>query len=178
MQPKPTKPPRKPGKKRELAAWAERVRPERAHPISIAEPEWEELRRLLAPVSESYLRRLLREFSGDSGIPLEPLIEGVRQESFEALESSLLRLLKEYEDEHEDGAAARRLKVRKAVIEAKDHAKLAVRKPELRVVKEEMILWMLTWLENPGVFPDWVRLRVRIRPRAKMEEHGAWPSAQ
>jgi hypothetical protein len=51
------------------------------------------------------------------------------------------------------------------VITAKDHARLAMRKTneEKRALKEEMILWMLTWLENPGVFPIWVALR-KISP--------------
>jgi hypothetical protein len=106
---------------------------------------------LLAPVSESYLRRLLR----DSGVPLAPLVEGVRQESFDTLESSLLRLLAEYEP----GDAARRTRVRSVVIAAKDHARLAGRIEGKRAEKEEMVLWMLTWLENPPVFPEWVRLR-------------------
>ena len=150
MEPKPTKPRRKPGKKRELAEWIAAARPER-----IGEAEWGTLLALLAPVSESYLRRLLRDLSRDSGVPLAPLIEGVRQESFESLEASLLKLLAEYEA----GDAARRSRLRKIVIEAKDHARLAARKPELRADKEEMTLWMLTWLENPAVFPDWVRLR-------------------
>lgn len=154
MQPNPTKPPRKPAKKRELAEWLERTRPER-----IGEPEWEALLRLLAPVSESYLRRLLRDLSRNRGIPLAPLIEGVRQESFDALESSLLNLLAEYES----GDAARRLRVRRAVIEAKDHARLAARNPEHAEQKNEMILWMLTWLENPTVFPQWVSLRRAAR---------------
>lgn len=86
---------------------------------------------------------------------LAPLIEGVRQDSFEVLEGSLLKLLAEYES----GDAARRSRARNLVIEAKDHARLAARKPGLRPDKQEMILWMLTWLENPAVFPDWVRLR-------------------
>jgi len=29
------------------------------------------------------------------------------------------------------------------------------------VAKEEMVLWMLTWLENPGVFATWLELRKR-----------------
>ncbi len=46
--------------------------------------------------------------------------------------------------------------VRRLVIVAKDHARWASRKhPE----KEEMLLWMTTWLENPAVFPGWVKLR-------------------
>ena len=88
MEPSPTKPPRKPGKKRELGRWIAERQPQR-----IGEREWDELSSLLAPVSESYLRHLLR----DSGVPLAPLVQGVRQESFGALEASLLNLLVEYE---------------------------------------------------------------------------------
>jgi hypothetical protein len=157
MEPKPTKPTRKRPKKRELAAWIERTGSR-----LIGELEWEILLRLLAPVSESYLRRLLRE----SGVALTPVIEGVRQESLDSLESSLLNLLTEYER----GDAAQRSRIRRTVIEAKEHAKLAARKPELRGHKEEMILWMLTWLENPPLFPDWVRLRRGFNARGGMRE--------
>jgi hypothetical protein len=117
----------------------------------IGENEFDRLRRALAPVSENYLRRLLRE----AGIPLDPLIEGVRQTSFDELESTLLALL----DEYEKGDGARRAEVRRLVIVAKDHARWAARDPEKRPDKEEMILWMVTWLENPPVFRDWVTLR-------------------
>lgn len=144
--PRPKSPPRKLPKKREIAQWIERTAPR-----EIGEPEWQALIRLLAPISESYLRRLLRE----SGVPLTPLVEGVRQESFDALESSLLRLLHEYE--HGDEAA--RSRVRRVVITAKDHARFAARKEDKRSEKEEIALWILTWLENPPVFPDWVQLR-------------------
>ncbi len=114
----------------------------------------QELRALLAPVSQSYLRRLLRE----SGVPLDPLVEGVRQTSFEELERTLLAL------GECDRAAARRL-----IIEAKDHARLAMRRMEgeARAAKEEMILWMLTWLENPDAFPVWLRLRKTALASAK-----------
>jgi len=47
------------------------------------------------------------------------------------------------------------------VIEAKDHARWAARSAEKRAVKEEMAMWMLTWLENPPLFRDWVALRRR-----------------
>jgi hypothetical protein len=30
---------------------------------------------------------------------------------------------------------------------------------EKKAQKEEMIQWMLVWLENPGIFPAWVKLR-------------------
>jgi len=134
------------GKRADLIKWLARE-----HPARIGEMEWAKLRMDLSPVSGSYLRRLLRE----SGVPLSPLVEGVRQESFEALESSLLNLLGEYER----GDLIARTAVRRTVIEAKDHAKWAARVPEKRAEKQEMALWMLTWLENPPLFPQWARLR-------------------
>ena len=137
------------GKRAELSQWLERERPAR-----IDEAEWAMLRAELGKISTSYLRRLLRE----SGVPLGPLVEGVRQETFEALKSSLLSLLEEYERSD----SARRQSIRRVVIEAKDHARWAARKPERRVEKEEMALWMLTWLENPPLFPQWVQIRRKI----------------
>lgn len=134
------------GKSAELARWIEQHRPAR-----IGEAEFARLSIALAPVSESYLRKLVRE----CGLPLDATVEGVRQTSFDELEVSLLKLLEEYE--HSD--AARRMAVRRLVITAKDHARLAARIPERRLEKEEMILWLTTWLENPPVFVDWVKIR-------------------
>ena len=137
------------GKRAELLRWLERERPAR-----IGESEWAVLLAELSGISPGYLRRLLRE----SGVPLGPLVEGVRQETFDALESSLLNLLKEYESSD----AARRQSIRRLVIEAKEHARFAARKPERTLEKEEMALWMLTWLENPPLFPQWVQIRRKI----------------
>ncbi len=138
---------RGPGKlKAQLTEWIAQE-----HPAEIGEQEWEKLRRLLAPVSETYLRRLLRE----SGVALAPVVEGVRQESFEGLESSLVKLLQEYTK----GDRARQLALRRLVIDARTHARWAARRQEHRAEKQEMMLWMLTWLENPPLFPEWVRLR-------------------
>jgi hypothetical protein len=137
------------GKAAELAAWVARERP-----AEIGEREWEALRAALAPISETYLRKLLRA----SGVALAPLIEGVRQETIEALERSLVKLL----DEYERGDGARRARVRRLVITAKDHARWASKKAEKREEKEEMMLWMLTWLENPPLFREWVRLRLAV----------------
>lgn len=120
-------------------------------PPSIGEREFGQLQQTLAPISENYLRRLLRE----SGVPLDPMIEGVRQATFDDLEVSLLGML----DEYEKGDAARRADVRRLVIVAKDHARWAARDETKRNEKDEMILWMITWLENPPVFPEWVKLR-------------------
>jgi len=134
------------GKSAELARWLEEL-----HPAQIGEAEFALLRVQLAPVSESYLRKLLRE----CGVPLDPMVEGVRQGTFSELEGSLLRLLTEYES----ADPTRRLAVRRLVITAKDHARLAARNPGKRPDKEEMILWLTTWLENPPVFREWVSIR-------------------
>jgi hypothetical protein len=134
------------GKRTELARWLEEQRPAR-----IGETEFEALGRALAPVSESYLRKLVRE----AGVPLDAMVEGVRQGSLDELEASLLR----FQDEYERGDPARRAAVRRVVITSKEHARLAARNVSKRAEKEEMILWMLTWLENPPLFADWVRLR-------------------
>jgi hypothetical protein len=133
-------------KRADLARWLERERPAR-----IDEKEWAMLHVELGPISGSTLRRLLRE----SGVPLGPFVEGVRQHSLEALESSLLNLLKEYEG----GDPAQKASIRRLVIESKEHARWAARVPDKRAEKQEMALWMLTWLENPPLFPQWVKLR-------------------
>src|SRR5579862_3032702 len=101
--------PRK-GKSAELARWLEEHCPTR-----IGEGEFAQLFTALAPVSESYLRKLVRE----CGVPLDAMVEGVRQGTFDDLEVSLLRLLEEYEQ----GDAAKRMEVRRLVITAKDHAR-------------------------------------------------------
>jgi hypothetical protein len=146
----PPSPRKAKGKRVELAAAVER------HAWThVGEAEWTTLLYELAPVSENYLRKLLRE----SAIELDPIIAGVRQSSFEELETSLEHLLVEYEG----GDASRRAKVRSLVITAKDHARWAARRPEHRERKEEMSLWMITWLENPGLFRDWLRLRKAAR---------------
>jgi len=125
-------------KRAKLAAWIERHLP----PL-IGQDELEQLREELSPISESYLRRLLR----DSGVHLTPMIEGVRQSNLGALELSLLALLSEYEA----GDAEHRKAVRKLVITAKEHARWTG--------KDEHLLWLTTWLENPPLFPAWARLR-------------------
>jgi len=112
-----------------------------------------------AGVSRAYLRKvLIRE-----GIPMAPLVEGVRQDSFPALERTLLALL----DEYLASDPARRRLCRRCVITAKDHAKLALRRdsPASAYHRQEMILWMMTWLENPGIFPQWLALWKRAHPQ-------------
>jgi hypothetical protein len=126
---------------------------------AVAERQWHELRAMLSPVSESYLRRLLAE----AAIPVDPPFGGVRQKTFEELERSLLEMEEVYSRATENGDRTRAQQCRNTVIQAKDHARLAARSAktpvERKAVKEEMIRWMLVWLENPGVFPAWVKLR-------------------
>jgi len=128
-------------KRAELEQWIEREKP-----ALIGPNEFQQVTEALNPVSESYLRKLLRE----SGVPLSPMVEGVRQSNLGALELSLLALLAEYEA----GDAAHRSAVRKLVITARDHAKWTH--------KEENLLWLTTWLENPPLFPAWALLRKGI----------------
>ena len=125
----------------------------------IAEPEWRRLVAELAPISESYLRRLLRE----TGVPVAQPFAGIRQSNFEELESSLIEMERVYAQAREAGNRARAQYCRNQVIEAKDHARLSASSPsataERKLQKEEMIQWMLVWLENPAVFEEWVKLR-------------------
>jgi hypothetical protein len=131
-----------PGTKRaKLAEWVAR-----RQPSIIGPQEFQQLVEELRPISESYLRQLLRE----SGVHLAPMVEGVRQSNLGALELSLLALLVEYEA----GDANHKQAVRKLVITAKDHARWAR--------KEENVLWLKTWLENPPLFPAWARLRKEV----------------
>jgi hypothetical protein len=122
----------------------------------------EELAAELAAAYPAISRRALRHALHECGIPLAPLVEGVRQSSFDDLERTLNALERIYEA----AAAPRRREVRALVIEAKQHAFLASRNPKVesahRLEKEEMVLWMRTWLENPPLFPAWVSLRRRL----------------
>lgn len=94
---------------------------------------------------------------------MAPIVEGVRQDDFASLERTLLGLAQEYCQAGLDGNRARQKECRQLVISAKDHARLATHNPKTddarRAQKEEMVLWMMTWLENPLVFEMWVPLR-------------------
>ncbi|GIU72988.1 MAG: hypothetical protein KatS3mg004_0075 [Bryobacteraceae bacterium] len=107
------------------------------------------LRAAFPDVSAATVRRALLE----SGLKLDPLVEGVRQDSLDHLERTLLALAREYER----GDAVQRARIRQMVITARDHARLASR----RRPKHEELLWLRTWLENPLIFTEWVRLRRR-----------------
>lgn len=125
-----------------------------------------ELRERLAPISSAYLRKLVLA----SGLPLDPVVEGVRQDSFEELERTLIGIGEAYAKALQSGDAGRAARCRQAVITGKEHAHLAARRraasSETWAVKQEMAAWMLLWLENPAIFPTWLSLRKnRGQPR-------------
>jgi hypothetical protein len=126
-------------------------------PARIDETVWSELEAQLAPVSSSYLRELLRS----AGVPLDPLIEGVRQDSLEEAKQTLTALTRAYSESSEE----RRVRVRAAVIESKDRLRWSLKRdsgnPERRALKEEILLWTMIWLENPLVFESWLAVRQR-----------------
>lgn len=115
----------------------------------ISESRAAELALALAPISAAYLRRLLRE----SGVPLEPLVEGVVQDTFPNLARTLCALSAAYEHAPQQ--------TRALVLEAKAHAKLALPKDPYPTERERKIDWMIRWLENPPVFPLWIQLQQR-----------------
>ena len=125
----------------------------------IGEAEWSGLLRELAPISESYLRRLLHE----TGTPFEQPWAGIRQHTFEELEQSLVAMEKVYREAMAAGNRELARYCRRQVIQAKDHARLAARSgkatADRKRLKEEMVQWMLVWLENPGVFEAWAGIR-------------------
>jgi hypothetical protein len=131
-------------------------------PAAITEAVWMALLTSLAPVSESYLRDLLRA----TGIPFELPWAGIRQHTFEELEESLRGMLKVYAEASASRDRERARYCRRQVIAAKDRAKFLAKNPrtapEKSAEKAEMAEWMLVWLENPEVFPAWVEARRRV----------------
>jgi hypothetical protein len=146
--------------KRELREYLESERPP-----AITEAVWRTLTERLAPVSESYLRDLLRE----TGLPFDQPYAGIRQHTFEELEQSLGEMLAVYRDANAAGDRERARYARRQVIAAKDRARFLANNPktaaEKRAEKEEMAQWMLVWLENPEVFPAWAEARKKAQPR-------------
>jgi len=146
--------------KRRLAGYLASRQPER-----ITEAVWLEVRADLSPVSDSYLRDLLQA----TQIPFDQPWAGIRQHTLEELESSLRGMLEVYLAAEAAGDRERARYARRQVIAAKDRARFTSRNPrcspEKRAVKEEMVQWMLVWLENPAVFAAWVEAHKRLQAR-------------
>src|SRR5258706_15723819 len=85
----------------------------------IGEPEWNRLLAELSPISESYLRRLLRE----TGVPIAQPFAGIAQSTLEQLERSLIDMEREYTRARGAGDRARAQLCRNQVIQAKDPAR-------------------------------------------------------
>lgn len=137
----------------------------REQPAAITEAVWQDLLQRFAPVSDSYLRDLLRA----TGLPFDQPYAGVRQHTFEELEEALSALLDVYREAEAAGDRDRARYCRRQVIAAKDRAKFLAANSgtaeSKRAEKAEMAQWMLVWLENPEVFPAWAEARKRERSR-------------
>lgn len=95
--------------------------------------------------------RALRQGLRECGLRLDPIVEGVRQNSLEELARTLIALQHLYQE------GGDQQQIRSLVIESKNHARLAsLKRPE----KLEMIEWMLVWLHDPSLFEVWARLRL------------------
>jgi hypothetical protein len=128
---------------------------------AIGEAQWQAALRTLAPISEGYLRDLLRE----TGLPFAQPYAGIRQKSFADLEHDLREMLEIYTVAMRAGDRQRARYCRRQAIAAKDRARFVARNPKIspekKAQKDEMAQWLLVWLENPEVFPAWVEIRKR-----------------
>jgi hypothetical protein len=134
---------------------------ESEHPAVITEGVWKYLLQALAPVSESYLRELLRK----TGLPFDQPFAGVNQHTFEDLEASLCELSRIYTEALGAGDRERARYCRRQVLGARERAGFAAASGRTdaakREAKQEMMQWMLVWLEDPDLFPVWLDARKR-----------------
>ncbi len=128
---------------------------------AVTQETWNSMLRSLTPVSESYLRELVHA----TGLPFDQPFAGIRQHTFEELEQSLCEMQQIYAEAVAAGDRDRARYCRRQVIAAKDRARYSSQNrrtaAEKRAQKEEMVQWMLVWLENPAVFPAWAAIRKR-----------------
>lgn len=95
------------------------------------------------------------------GVPVD-LRGRIRTGTLADARESLEALAREYAA----GDAVRAEDIRRAVRNAKDRLKFLLDRKlsaDKRRVKEEVLCWMLVWLENPLVFESWVALRLPPR---------------
>ncbi len=99
------------------------------------------------------------------GIP--PDLRGkVRTGSLEEARQSLLAMSREYAQSPDKSRAA---DVHGAVLRSKQHTKLALASRmdgDKRKVKQEILEWLLVWLENPAIFESWLSVRESKRQGA------------
>jgi hypothetical protein len=120
----------------------------------IGASEWAALRTEFPNRSETCLRGWLR----GSDVFIEPPYTGIGVKTLAELEHSLTAFACVYLENIE----VRKI-CRAVVIQAKDRARFAAANvratPEKRALKEEMVQWMLVWLDDPAMFGAWVKLR-------------------
>lgn len=121
------------------------------NPAIVDEVLWRQFKSDFAPVSDSYLRNILR----DSKYPLAPVVEGVSTTRPDAAE----RVLRALSAEYLEGDLNRRKVCRDAVLEAKQKLKWKLGKSRPNEDHAEIFLWVSTWLENPALFPEWLTVR-------------------
>lgn len=146
-----------------MARWArtdsrkarlEAILRERA-PERITEALFREIEGTLAPVSRSYLRDLLKTMD----LRLDPRVRGVSLHSRDDLRQSLLAFAELYTTAED---RIRQRELRAEVIEAKTRLRgLISRTTDAvhRAEREAMLTEVMTWLENPGIFDLWVKLK-------------------
>jgi hypothetical protein len=132
-----------------VEAWLRRL-------TAVTEGGWLALRAAFPDASLPMLRKAVRQ----SGLPMAPMVEGVRQDSFEELARTLRALQMEYESAETAQDRGRMRALRERVIEAKTHARFAARRAKEMPsnTREEMIEWMLVWLNDPKLFGGWAKL--------------------
>jgi hypothetical protein len=138
-------PPRSETKRARLKQWIEEHLP-----TCIDGAAFAEIRASIGPVSESYLRLMVRDLQ----LPMSADVEGVVTSCLTDLRRTLTALAHEY--------ASGRKDVRAIVIDAKNRLKWAEARatdPQKKAIRAEMVLWTMTWLENPDAFEVWVELR-------------------
>ena len=133
---------------------------------AVTEPVYAELVRAFPDINPRTLRKAVRAL----GLPMDAMVEGVRQDSLEGLARTLTALQVEYHAASQTNDRARMQQIRAMIIESKAHARFASRRnPE----KQEIVEWMLVWLQDPALFDTWAKLRLRsIGERSSSEVAG------
>lgn len=119
--------------------------------------------------------RYLMDILSAAGVEIDRRLDGVpvdlrgriRTGTLEDARESLEALAREYAAAED---AVRAADIRRAVRSAKDKVRFLLRRnlsAEKRRIKEEVLCWMLVWLENPHVFETWVALRLKTPPHSR-----------
>ena len=102
------------------------------------------------------------------GLPID-LRDRVHFHDFDAAETSLRDMQREYLAALETSDRLRMQDFRRAVLRAKERLGSLLRHPGLTAAKhaekEEIASWFRVWLETPDLFADWIALRRQVLAR-------------